>query len=417
MALLKLTIKAWKFRKMGIFLSVSTIALGIVLFLSIEKLRLGVKDSFTGMISKTDLVVGARTSPLSLILNSIFHIGNLSKNIDYKTFKQFENNPLVKWAIPISLGDSHKGFRVVGTSKAMFKHFRYRENKQLKFQKGKPFSKLFDTVIGADVAEALKYDLESKVILSHGVSRKSTFDHSNEPFNVTGVLQRTFTPLDRVLLVSLEGIEAIHLDWVNGVPSYKEEKQDFEKYELQIKQVSAFFIGLKSRIQILSLQRKILDFKNEPLSAAIPALVMAEFWKTLSYAESALLIISALVILVSLLSMLISIYSSLNERRREMAIFRAVGTTPKKVFALFLLESTLLTGLGIIVGWSLTYLSLIFLAPMLESSFGIFIKVGAPQLSEIYYIITVFLIGLMIGLLPAYRAYKNSLLDGLTIKI
>ena len=395
MTLLKLTLKAWGSRKLSITLSILAITIGIALFLGIEKIRKGVRESFTGTISKTDLVVGARTAPTSLLLSSVFHIGNVPKSIKYSTYKVFKNHPLVSWTIPISLGDSHKGFRVVGTENSMYKHFTFRQNQKLQFQKGAPPQKLFDVVIG------------------------SIFEHGDKPFRVTGILKKNFTPLDRVLLVSLSGIEAIHYDWKNGVPPLESETtsgEALEKTTLPVTRISSFFIGLKSRINVLTLQREVNDYKAELLTAAIPAMVLAQFWHSLGYAETSLQIISALVILVSLATMLISIYSSLNERRREMAIFRAIGIGPFRVFGLFLFESMLLTLLGVILGWSFVYAGLIVLSPTIESIFGIYIPIGIPDTIELLYIVAVLLIGFLVGLIPSYRAYKNSLVDGLTIR-
>ena len=419
MTLFKLTVKAWGARKLSITLSVLAVATGISLFLGIEKIRKGVEKSFTGTISKTDLVIGARTDPTSLLLSSVFHIGNIPKNIGYSTYQTFKNHPLVSWTIPISLGDSHRGFRVIGTENSMYEHLTFRQNKKLQFQKGVPPQKLFDVVIGSDVAEILGYDLRTKIVLSHGISKKSILEHEDKPFQVSGILKKNFTPLDRALLVSLRGIEAIHYDWKDGVPPLESEAisgKVLEKTALSIKGLSSFFVGLKSRINVLTLQREINAYKEEPLTAAIPAMVLAQFWKNLGYAKTSLQIISALVILVSLATMLISIYSSLNERRREMAIFRAIGIGPFRIFSLFLFESVLLTLLGVVLGWVLVYTGLVILSPTIESVFGIYIPVGIPDVLEFLYIAAVLLMGFLIGLVPAYRAYRNVLIDGLTIR-
>lgn len=419
MNLLKITIKAWKARKLSIALSISAIALGMALFLGIEKLRIGIQESFTGMISKTDLVIGARTSPIDLILSTVFHIGSVSKNIEYKTFQKIQQKPSVKWAIPISLGDSHKGFRVVGTSQDLFQFFRYGRAKQLKFDQGRQFKNLFDVVIGAEVAKSLNYQPEESIVLAHGISKKALVEHKNTPFKVVGILKPTFTPIDKSILVSLKAIEAIHAGWENGIPPLEEEQDkhvdDHDK--ISVNQISAFYLGLKSRMQVLTLQRDIINFKSEPLTAAMPALVLANFWKSMGYIESALKIVSGVVVIVSLLTMLISIYSSLSERRREMSIYRAIGVGPKKIFSLFLLESINLTVLGLIIGWLLTYLALLATAPLLEKDFGIYIALKLPSSIELFYTFILLLAGFVVGFIPAYRAYKNSLIDGLTIRV
>ena len=165
------------------------------------------------------------------------------------------------------------------------------------------------------------------------------------------------------------------------------------------------------------MQRDIVNFKKEPLTAAMPALVLANFWKSMGYIESALKIVSGVVVIVSLLTMLISIYSSLSERRREMSIYRAIGVGPKKIFGLFLTESITLTIFGLIIGWLLTYVALLTATPILEEGFGIYVSLSMPSPIELIYSAAFLFAGFVIGFIPAYRAYKNSLIDGLTIRI
>ena len=415
-----LAFQSWRARRISVFLSIGVIALSVGLLLSIEQLRRSVRNSFAQTISGTDLIVGARGGSTELLLYSVFHIGSAAANVKYSTYERFQENPRVNWLIPISLGDSHKGFRVVGTNGAFFKHFKYRKDRQLAFSEGEQFKGTFDVVLGSEVARRLSYKVGDKLVLSHGVSSgEAIFDHGDKPFTVTGILENTGTPVDKSLYVTLAGIEAIHIDWAQGVPPMEGEEitaQEVLEMNLKIKNISAFYVGLRSKLDILRIQRDINTFTAEPLSAILPTLELNRLWETVSYAEGALRIISILVIAVSLVSMLIAVYSSLQQRRREIAILRAVGASSGVIFSLFFLDSLLMTVTGSILGFFLSYAGLAAAVPVLDQAAGILIELGPPTVTELGFLGAVLLMGFLVGLFPAWRAYKNTLLDGLTIK-
>lgn len=415
-----LAFQSWRARRISVFLSIGVIALSVGLLLSIEQLRRSVRNSFAQTISGTDLIVGARGGSTELLLYSVFHIGSAAANVKYSTFERFQENPRVNWVIPISLGDSHKGFRVVGTNGAFFQYFKYRKDRQLTFSEGEQFNGTFDVVLGSEVARRLSYNVGDKLVLSHGVSSgEAIFDHGDKPFTVTGILENTGTPVDKSLYVTLAGMEAIHIDWAQGVPPMEGEEitaQEVLEMNLKIKNISAFYVGLRSKLDILRIQRDINTFSAEPLSAILPTLELNRLWETVSYAEGALRIISILVIAVSLVSMLIAVYSSLQQRRREIAILRAVGASSGVIFSLFFLDSLLMTVTGSILGFLLSYAGLAAAVPVLDQAAGILIELGPPTVTELGFLGAVLLMGFLVGLFPAWRAYKNTLLDGLTIK-
>lgn len=190
-----------------------------------------------------------------------------------------------------------------------------------------------------------------------------------------------------------------------------------EHAKLPIKAVTAFLLACKSRIDTLRLQRLINDYEDEPLMAVIPGVALDELWDGLSYAEDGLRVVSAFVVIVGLLGMLVSIYNSLNERRREMAILRSVGAGPRLIFTLMVTESMVLTVVGSALGVLFMYALLFALQPVIERHFGLFIPITAPHAGEWIYLGTIFVLGLVLGIIPAARAYRNTLHDGLTIRI
>ncbi|MFZ3514331.1 ABC transporter permease [Vibrio harveyi] len=417
-AVVKLAWKSLINRKATAILTIMTVAISVVLLLGVERIRTQAKDSFANTISGTDLIVGGRSGQVNLLLYSVFRIGNATNNIDWKSYQEFANHRAVDWAIPISLGDSHKGFRVMGTNHSYFEHYKYGSKQPLTFSEGREFNGLFETVLGSDVAKQLGYKIGSEIIIAHGISDVGFSRHDNLPFKVVGILAPTGTPVDKTVHVSLEAIEAIHVGWESGArlgptPSAAELKaRDF-----QPKQITAMLVGLKSRIQTFALQRQINTYPKEPLSAIMPGVALHELWGMISVAEQALMAVSGFVVVAGLLGMLSSLLTSLQERRREMAILRAMGARPKHVFSLLISEASLLTFAGIITGVAGLYSILALLQPIIQQSYGIHLTLTALSPYEWMLLGFVQCAGIVIGFIPAFRAYRQSLSDGMTIRI
>ncbi|MEZ8064561.1 MULTISPECIES: ABC transporter permease [Vibrio] len=413
-----LALKSVLNRKATAILTILTVAVSVILLLGVERVRTEAKSSFANTISGTDLIVGGRSGQVNLLLYSVFRIGNATNNIDWKSYEEFSQHNAVKWAIPISLGDSHKGFRVMGTNHSYFENYRYGSKQPLTFQQGKEFNQLFDVVIGADVAKKLDYKIGDHIILAHGISDVAFSRHDNLPFTIVGILAPTGTPVDKTVHVSLEAIEAIHVGWESGANlGHTPDAETLKTYDFQPKQITAMMVGLKSKIQTFALQREINNYRQEPLSAIMPGIALHELWGMMAVAEQALLIVSGFVVIAGLLGMLSSLLTSLQERRREMAILRAMGARPRHVFGLLISEASALTFLGITLGVSLLFALIAVVAPIVQQSYGINISISAITPHEWKLLMLVQVAGIIIGFIPAFRAYRQSLSDGMTIRI
>jgi putative ABC transport system permease protein len=421
MVLLSLAWHSLKNRKLTTGLTVISIALSVALLVGVEQVRIGARESFSNTISQTDLIVGARGGSLQLLLYSVFRIGTATNNVSYASYQKFKNHPAVEWTIPYSLGDSHRGFRVVGTTDDFYNHFRYRRDRKLEFTEGRMPDGVFDVALGSDVAQTLKYKVGDRVVVTHGIGEGlGIMQHDDKPFHVVGILARTATPVDRSLYVTLYGISAMHIDWADGGPPMPGEETPVSKINkgnLEIKQITAFLLRCKSRIDTLGLQREINTNEDEPLMAIIPGVALSELWNTIGYAEEALTVVTFFVLVVGLLGMLVSLYTSLNERRREMAILRAVGAGPRKVIFLLVLESGLLAFAGTFLGVVIVYAGAILTQPIVERRFGMYIPVTPPSTTGYLYLCSVIITGLLIGFVPAIKAYRNALADGLSIRV
>ncbi len=419
MAIFSLAWKSLINRRFTALLTVVSIALSVALLVGVERLRTEARASFANTLSGTDLILGARSGPVQLLLYAVFRIGDATNNISWKSYQDIAAYPKVAWTVPISLGDSHRGFRVLGTTPAYFEHYRYARGRPLAIAEGRQFTDLYDAVLGAEVAEKLDYSIGDPIIVAHGASDVSFARHDDKPFSVVGILARTGTPVDRTVHVSLEAIEAIHIDWQSGapIPGVSISAEQARGMDLTPKVITAALVGLKSKVATFRVQRFINDYPEEPLSAILPGVALSQLWDLIGVAENALLIVSVFVVVVGLFGMLTALLTSLNERRREMAILRSVGARPGHVFALIMGEAGFLTLLGVLFGLAFLYLLLFAGQPIVESRFGIFIEIGGLSPYEWILLGAVVAAGFLVGSIPSYRAYQLSLADGLSVRV
>ena len=420
MALITLALRSLWNRRTTAALTVTAIAISVTLLLSVENLRAAARDGFAKTLSGADLIVGARSGPINLLLYSVFRIGDATANVTWESYQKIAKHPDVDWSIPISLGDSHRGFRVMGTSLDYFAHYRFAGDQSLQFAQGRPWSDLYDAVLGADVADQLHYRVEDPIVLAHGIGSVSFAQHKDKPFKVTGILRRTGTPVDRTVHVSLQAITAIHLDWQSGMqalPGARVSAEEARHRDLTPDSVTAFILGMKSKVTVFVMQRAINEYREEPLLAIIPGVALQQLWSLVGVADQALMLVAAFVVLAGLLGMLTAILTSLNERRREMAILRSVGAPPRDIFLLLVLEAGVLALLGVSFGTALAYLLLAISQPVLIGRFGIFVRISVLRSTDLIILAAIVAAALGIGAIPAWRAYRNSLADGLTIRV
>ena len=402
-------------RRASVLLTLLTIAISVMLLLSIERVRVDAKSSFSNTISGTDLIVGARTGDIQLLLSSVFRIGHTNNGVSWQSYQYITKQRGVKWSIPISLGDSHKGQAVLGTTLDYFKHYRFAKKQPLAFEQGQAFSSINEVVIGSEVASKLAYKIGDEIVISHGMGNTSFHHHDDNPFKVVGILKPTGTPVDKTLHVPLAAIELIH----GGGHHDHDDHHDHSSHALigHPKQITAFLMGFDSPLYTLQIRRNINQYKQEPLLAIMPTVTLKELWEMLAIIEKILLLFSFVVVIISLLGMLTTLLANLNQRRRELAILRSVGARPWQLFSLISMESLLTTFLGCLVGCILFYTLMGTTAGYLQSQAGVSINISMLSNYELTLIGVIMAAGFIIGLIPATRAYFYSLSDGMSIKI
>ena len=409
---------AWN-RRFVLALVAVSIALSTLLLLGIERIRQDVRDNFAQAVSGTDLIVGARTGPVQLLLYSVFRIGQATNTMRWSSAQALAQHRAVSWMVPISLGDSHRGFAVMGTSADYFVHFRHGQRETLRLAQGRAFDAVFETTLGAEVARRLGYRVGQRIVLSHGDGAFAANDHADKPFTVVGILAPTGTPVDRTVHISLQAMEAIHVDWQVGapLPGQAVSAEQAAQMDLTPRTITAALVGLKSRAAVFAVQRDVAAFRAEPLLAILPGVALDELWDVVGLGERGLQAMSALVAAVSLAGLVAVILAGLNERRRELAILRAVGAGPRQMLALLAAEGLLVTASGVVLGALACWGTVALAGGWVQSQFGITLQWLAPGQAEWQLMAAVLAGGLLASLVPGWRAYRLSLADGLSPRI
>lgn len=409
----EVAVKSLLNRKTSVFLTLMSLVVSVGLLISVEHMREQAKESFSRTVSGADLIVGARTGQLNLLLYSVFRMGNPTNNISWQSYQAFANNKATKWSIPISLGDSHRGYRVMGTTNDYFEHFQYGDKQSLSLKEGGVFYGIFDTVLGAEVARKLGYQVGDNLVLAHGVGNVSFANHDKAPFKVTGILAPTGTPVDQTVHVSLAGIEVVHMRPAQ-IDAIKTTIESGDSPQIETKNITAFVLGLNSRIQTFRLLRNINDYKGEPLLAILPGVALVELWQMLGMVENLLLVISVLILVSSLFGLSTMMLASMRERYRELAVLRAVGAGPFTIFMLIQFEAMIVSLVACAASTILIWAGLTVASGWLSESFGLFIDSNIFTLDLLIIVGIVIGATFLVGLIPAIGAYKRALQAGLT---
>ncbi|RAP32440.1 peptide ABC transporter permease [Candidatus Marinamargulisbacteria bacterium SCGC AG-410-N11] len=416
MSLIQLAIKSLLSRRLVSILLILSIGLSTLLLIGIDKIKQSTRQSFTHSVSGTDLVVGPRMGDIQLLLYSVFRIGNPIANMSWESVEKIKNHSAVSWVIPISLGDSHRGYPVLGTTKDYFKYFQYGKQRPLELKTGTFFSEPFDAVIGSVVATEKQYQIGDEIHLSHGTSSTKHAVHEHKHFKIVGILNKTRTPVDNTVHISLEGMEALHIDWKNGRPPKKHEvmhNHDVLEHDLHSDEVTACFVGLKTKMAIFSFQRELTTWSEDPIFGIIPGITLLKIWKMVGMVDQVLKIITILVLVVALIGLLLSLFISLNHRKRELIIIRVLGGHPIHLWLLMILEGFILSILGVLVGSASLAIIQTWFVPFIENKLGLVLTVNSLAISDFRVMGLIIIASVFISSIPAGIAYKKTLSQGL----
>ena len=408
MMFLKVATSSLLSRKGSAVMTLMAISVAIFVLLGIEHIRQQARDSFASTVSGVDLIVGAKTGSLNLLLYSVFRIGSPTDNISWQAYQDIAESEDIAWTIPISLGDSHKGYRVVGTTQDFFSYFSFGKKRALELSVGKEFDATFDAVLGAEVAAALGYSVGTDIILAHGLASASFTQHDNQPFTVVGVLAPTGTPVDQTIHVPLEGIEAMHSGGPNVAISALTASRPGSGSSLESESITAFMVGLTSKMSTFNVQRRINEFKGEPLMAILPGVALSELWQMMSMFEDVLRVISALTLLAAVLGLGAVLLASVRERNQEIHLLRILGASPLYLFCLIEMEAIILCCAGILLGGASLYLTLLLIGDAVFARFGLYLEADVLTWEGLMMLGAVLLAAVLSAAAPSLKMYTAA---------
>lgn len=394
--------------------SLVTISLmaSMVLLLSIERIQQGAEEGFNQSISGVDAIIGPRSSSLELVLYTVFHLGRPTNNITTKTIDEIKLRNDIDWIVPIALGDSHKGFRVIATDSNYFEHIKYGSNKSLNVLEGRIFSEISEVVLGADVASKLNYEIGTSIQITHGSSESIGSKHDDFSFIVTGILDKTATPIDQAIFLDLRGYELLHLGWQSGRKVFSLDNIDLSAIpedDLNPKTITAAFVGLKSKLTLFNFTKSIREYPSEAISAVIPGIALSQLWSIVGLVDKGFELLSWIIIAISLIAMITLIIASLENRKQEMTIYRANGASPIFLGGIVIYEA-LIIGLVAIVGAILIVTIVTYFATnQLNLALGITPSFKLVSLGEIRIFTIILLAGVLSSLIPAIMVFRKNL--------
>ncbi|MCD9149270.1 ABC transporter permease [Pseudophaeobacter flagellatus] len=430
-----LALKSLQSRLFTAVLTVLAVAMSVALLIGVERIREAARNGFSDTVSGIDLIVAARGDDLQILLATVFGIGSTANSVSWETYEEIRDLPNVAWAVPLALGDTHAGFPVVGTTPEYFDHYRYGKGRPLALKDGQMLIDDTDAVIGFEVASSLGYQVGMTIVNAHGGGEIETEVHSETPFTISAVLERTGSPVDRMVFVSLEGFAAIHsednestldplsntgLDMtttdVDGATTNSMD-QGHDDHEHARGSINAIYVGLTAPEAALAVQRYVGEFQAEPLTAAMPTATLFRLWSITSIAEASLRAVSAAVVLAGLFGLVVMFTATLDARRREFAILRSIGATPTYVAGLVLVEAMMVALAGILIGLLSLAVILPILTPVFTQKYGLTLVFSSLSSWEIGIIGFILIAALVASVIPASRVFRQTLSDGLSIRL
>jgi len=387
-------------------------ALASGLVLSVFALEKQARDAFTGDVG-IDAVLGARGSQIQLVLNSIYHLDTSPGNIPWTLYKEVANTPGVELAIPYAVGDNYAGYRIVGTTTDLFERYTYRGDTKLALPAGHAWFDALrqEAIVGSTVARRAGLERGAVFQPTHGVVANTGMVHDVD-YVVTGVLEPTGTPLDRVIFIPIEGLFRMEGHVLRGTG------EEFTAVPGELvpdehKEVSAVLLRFSSERRGLFLAQQINQQGTVATLAFPVAQVMLEIFEKLGFVVLVLQAVAWLVVVMGALSILAALWNTMNERRREFAILRALGARRRTVFAAIVCESTAIAGVGCAVGYLVYGAVGLFVAGVLVDRIGVHLAVFEwnPVFGAV--LPGALVLGALAGLLPAARAYATEVAENL----
>ena len=361
-----------------------------------------------------DMVVGAKGSPLQLILSAVYHIDSPTGNISVEDAEEIKNNRMVGSSIDLLYGDNYKGYRIVGTEDKFLDLY------NAKIKDGKKWNAPFEVVVGAKIYSKLNINLDDELVSSHGL-RETGESHVNQSFKVVGLLEPSNSVVDQLIITSPQSIWDLHDEHDHDDEDHEEhhddedheehehdhDDEDHDEHEHGDKEITAMLIKFKSPMNIIQFPRQINE--NTNLQAAVPSYEISRLFKLFGFGIETLTYLAYLIILVSGFSLFINLFNSMRERKYEMALIRTLGASRSQLSVMVIFESLILTISGFLLGLLVSRLGVMFVSSLMEESLNYSLS-SLYILNEEFWLLGLsILIGLISSLIPAIQVYKMNI--------
>ncbi len=393
------------------FISLALLTLGIGIISLLLQLNSLIKDQMDNNLRGIDMVVGAKGSPLQLILSSVYHVDSPTGNISYKEAEKISNNRMVGSSIKLLYGDNHKGYRIVGTEKKFIDLYKS------VFEEGKEWEKPFEVIVGSKVHKNLNIKIGDKLVSSHGL-RETGESHENQSFEVVGLLKPSSSVIDQLIITSPESVWDIHdthnhndtndnFKNENKHDHEHEDEHDHEHEEYDDKEITAMLIKFSSPMNIIQFPRQINETTN--LQAAVPSYEISRLFKLFGFGIDTISYLAYLIIIVSGFSLFINLFNAMNERKYEMALIRTIGATRFQLSSMIILESLILTLLGFGLGLLFSRFGVMFVSSLMEESINYNLSSIKILSEELWLLVLSVILGVLSSLIPAIQVYKMNI--------
>ncbi len=392
MNIFKLSIKNLFYRPLSSLLSLLLLALGVSMISLLVLINSVVQDQMNNNLKGIDMVVGAKGSPLQLILSSVYHVDSPTGNISLKEARSIEKNPMVGNSVPLLYGDNYEGFRIVGTNEKFIELY------NLSIENGFFWDNEFEVVIGKKIATKLKLNVGDKFFTSHGL-RQTGEAHSDTPFTVVGITNFSNSVADQLILTSAESVWGVHGDYSHDNDEHNQDDDN--------KEITAMLIKFNSPMNIIQFPRYINE--NTNLQSAVPSYEISRLFKLFGFGIETINLLAYLIIIVSGISIFITLFNSMKERKYDMALIRTLGGSRLQLSSMLVYEALALTVSGFMLGISLSRLGLVFISSLMESSFNYSLNSYTILNDELWLLAISILIGLIACLIPSIQVYKMDI--------
>ena len=396
MNIFKLSIKNIISKPLSSLLSLALLVFGIGIISLLLQLNSLIKTQMDNNLKGIDMVVGAKGSPLQLILSAVYHIDSPTGNISIEDAKKIKDNRMVGSSIDLLYGDNYKGYRIVGTDDEFLDLY------DAKIKDGRKWQDPFEVVVGSKIHSKFGLKLDDELMSSHGL-RETGEAHEDQLFKIVGLLEPSNSVIDQLIVTSPESIWDLHAEHDHS----EDEHDDEHDHEHDDEEITAMLIKFQNPMNIIQFPRQINEETN--LQAAVPSYEISRLFKLFGFGIETLTYLAYLIIIVSAFSLFINLFNSMRDRKYEMALIRTLGSSRRQLSFMIIFESLILTTVGFLLGLLVSRLGVMFVSSLMEESLNYNLNSFGILNEELWLLILSIFIGLISSIIPALQVYNLNI--------